>query len=100
MGIFQDYLDELPEFRHYWDATFNERQMTVISQKSGAKVVHYTRLRGMLFCPRRKTVRDTRFRVIELVKIVAYAILTKLHNDSKATYKYLSRSKSEYCWKK
>jgi len=38
--------------------------------------------------------------VIELVKIAADAILTELHDDSKATYKYLSRSKSEYCWKK
>ena len=54
----------------------------------------------MLFSPQRKTVRDTRFRVIELVKIAADAILTELHDDSKATYKYLSRSKSEYCWKK
>ena len=32
MGIFQEYLDELPEFRHYWDATFNERQMAVIHE--------------------------------------------------------------------
>ena len=31
MGIFQEYLDELPEFRDYWDTTSNERQMAVIS---------------------------------------------------------------------
>ena len=100
MGIFQEYLDELPEFKDYWDATFKDRQMAVISRKSGTKVVHYARLRGMLFSPLRKTVRDTRFRVRELAKVAADAILTELHNDSKATYKYLSRSKSEYCWKK
>ena len=100
MGIFQEYLDELPEFKDYWDATFKDRQMAVISRKSGTKVVHYARLRGMLFSPLRKTVRDTRFRVRELAKVAADAILTELHDDSKATYKYLSRSKSEYCWKK
>jgi len=38
MGIFQEYLDELPEFRHYWDATFNERQMAVIHESLGPRL--------------------------------------------------------------
>ena len=73
--------------------------MAVIARKSGSKVLPFSRLRGMLFHPTRKTVRKTRLRVLELAKTAADAILTELHDDTKATYKYLSKSKSEYCWK-
>ena len=40
MGIFQEYLDELPEFRHYWDATFNERQMAARYSVSNGTILH------------------------------------------------------------
>ena len=99
MGIFQEYIDELPEFKDYLNTMYNKKQMAVIARKSGAKVVHFARLRQMLFNPSRKTLRRTRMRTIELAKTAAEAILTELYDEGKATYKYLSRSKSEYCWK-
>ena len=99
MGIFQEYIDELPEFKDYLDTTFQKKQMAVIARKSGSKVVHFARLRAMLFRPSRITIRRTILRVRELGKTAAEAILTELHDEKKATHKYLSCSNSEYCWK-
>ena len=43
--------------------------------------------------------KKTKSRVIELATTAAEAILTKLHDERKATNKYLSSSGLEYSWK-
>ena len=52
--------------------------MTVISHKSGKKVVHFAKLRKYLFDPVRKSDRDTMECTKELAKIAADAILVEL----------------------
>ena len=68
--------------------------MAVIARKSGTKVVHFARLRKHLFSPKRSTVVKTKDRVLELAKTAADAILAELHDEKKATNKYLSSSGS------
>ena len=99
MGMFDEYADELPPFKEYLDLIFKKKQMSVVARKSGSKVVHFARLRQQLFSPTRKTDKNTNRRVTELAETAADAILTELHDETKATFKYLSSSKSEYSWK-
>ena len=98
MGIFSEYEKELPPFKEYIDQTYKRKQMAVISRKSGTKVVHYARIRKTLFSPTRTTDKQTSSRVKELAKIAADAILCELQDKRKATFKYTSRSGSEYSW--
>ena len=99
MNIFKEYIDELPPFKEYWEQTFNKKQTTLIARKSGAKVVHFARLKRELFSPVRSTIKKTKARVTELAETAVDAILTELHDENKATNKYLSVSGSEYSWK-
>ena len=98
LGMFSEYQQELPPFKEYIDLTFKRKQMAVISRKSGTKVVHYARIRKTLFSPARTTDKETDSRVKDLAKVAAEAILCELHDKRKVTYKYLSRSGSEYSW--
>ena len=75
---------------------FKKKQTAVVTRKSGTKVVHLARLRKILFSPKRTTLKKTNQRVKELAKTAANAILTELHDEKKATNKYLSSSRSEY----
>jgi hypothetical protein len=75
---------------------FKKKQMKVISQKDGCKVVHYARLLKSLFSPRREADIMTTDRVHELGSIAASTIITELLDQNKATYKYLLVSKSEF----
>ena len=100
MGIFDEFSNELPPFKEYLCLLFEKKQMSVVARKSGTKVVHFDHLRRQLFSPARKTDRDTSHRVTELAKTAADAVLAELHDEHKATWKYLSASGSEYCWDK
>lgn len=62
-------------------------------------MVHFARLKKELFSPSRSTIKKTKPRAIELAKTASEAILTELHDDKKATNKYLSSSGSEFSWK-
>jgi hypothetical protein len=68
MAIFEEYLNELPPIRTYWDELFSKRQMSVIARKSGTKVVHYARLLNQLFSPTRPADIKTGQRVIDLAR--------------------------------
>ena len=99
MSMFDEFADELPPLREYFEHLYEKKRMSVISRKSGTKVVHLGRMRRELFAPSRKTERDTNKRVQELAKVAANSILTELRDESKATHKYLSRFGKEYSWK-
>ena len=68
MAIFDEYLHELPPFKKYWDELLSKRQMSVITRKSGTKVVHYARLLTQLFAPTRLADMKTGERVIDLAR--------------------------------
>lgn len=99
MDIFKEYREELPEFKEYWEDTFKKRQMSVVARKSGTKVMQFKEAVSHLFNPTRKTDKDTRNRVIELAKVATNSLITELHDKNKATYKYLSISNSDMCYK-
>jgi hypothetical protein len=99
MNIFEEFRDELPPFVEYWNDQFTQRKISPVSKKSGAKVVALNVARKYLFKPVRQTDKDTTDRVIELAKVAVDAIITELHDDSKATHKYVSASGSRYSWK-
>ena len=68
MAIFEEYLQEIPPFKKYWDELLSKRQMSVIARKSGTKVVHYARLLTQLFSPTRLADMKTGPRVIDLAR--------------------------------
>jgi hypothetical protein len=96
MTIFKQYCKELPPFHEYWEIIFKKKQMKVISWKDGSKVVHNARLLKNIFSPLREANLKTTDRVHELGSIAATTIITELLDQNKATYKYLSVSKSEF----
>jgi hypothetical protein len=100
MNIFSEYLDEIVPFREYWEVTFEKKQMSVVARcrKDGTKVVHMARLRMELFSPASLTNIRTSEMLIVLAKTAARAIYDELRDESKATFKYLSVSGSEYSW--
>jgi hypothetical protein len=96
MGMFSEYINKFPPFKKYWEHLFNKKQMIVVASESGAKVLPYADLRKELFHPSDSTNAATNSRLVELAPVVAQAILDELHDQKKATYKYLSISGSEY----
>ena len=71
--------------------------MRPLQSESGAKVLPYAELRKELFHPSDSTNAATNNRLVELAGVAAQAILNELHDEKKATYKYLSISESKYC---
>jgi hypothetical protein len=101
MNIFEEYLEELQPFKEYWSLMFEKKRMSVVvwSSKDGSKVVHMERLRAELFSPTRPTNVKTKEFVVGLANTAAKAICDKLVDESKATYKYTSMSKSDHSYK-
>ena len=73
--------------------------MSVVARKSGTKVMQFKEAVSHLFHPTRKTDKDTRKSVIKLAKVATNSLITELHDKNKATYKYLSISNSDMCYK-
>jgi hypothetical protein len=101
MNIFEEYLEELQPNKEYWSLMFEKKRMSVVvrSSKDGSKVVHMERLRAELFSPTRPTNVKTKEFVVGLANTAAKAICDKLVDESKATYKYTSMSKSDHSYK-
>ena len=78
---------------------FEKKKMTVVASESGAKIVQFEELRKELFHPKDDTNKATDERLVELARIAATAMLQELHDEKKATYKYLSVSESDHSWK-
>ena len=102
MGLFSEFLEELPPFQEYFDTMFERKSMQVVervvNRKSATRVVHLARLRKQLFHPVRKSERDATARMVELAGIAATAIISELRDEKKATHKYLSRFKKNYSY--
>jgi len=92
MSMFSKYLNTLPPFRKYWDHLFEKKQMVVVASESGAKVLQFAELRKELFHPSDPTNAATDRRLVQLARVAAQGILDNLHDQKKATWKYLSIS--------
>jgi hypothetical protein len=64
--------------------------MRVIAAESGATVLQFAEFRKELFHPSDLTNAVTDEQLVELAIVVAQGILDELHNEKKATWKYLS----------
>ena len=73
--------------------------MRVIAAESGATVMQFAELRKELFHPSDATNAATNEHLVELAKVAAQAILNELHDEKKATWKYLSISGSTVSFK-
>ena len=98
MTLFDEYASELPPFKEYLTLMYEKRSSSVVARKSSAKIVTLKHVRRTLFHPKKKTDRKSSRRVRELAAVAAEAIQTELHDENKATRKYLSGSGSDYSW--
>jgi len=89
MDIFKQYREELPPFDEYWEIIFKKKQMKVISQKDGSKVVHYARLLNSLFSPQREADLATTDTVHELGSIAASTIIKELLDQKQSNVQVL-----------
>ncbi len=94
MNMFSKYVDALPPFKEYWEHLFQKKRMVVVVSESGSKVLQFAELRKELFSPSDPTNAATDERLVQLAKVAAQGILDKLHDENKATWKYLSISGS------
>jgi hypothetical protein len=94
MNMFRKYVDGLPPFKAYWDHLFQKKRMMVVASESGVKVLQFNELRKELFSPSDQTNAATNEQLVQLAKVAAQGILDKLHDEKKATWKYLSISGS------
>ena len=94
MNMFQKYVDALPPFKSYLEHLFQKKRMNVVASESGATVLQFAELRTELFSPSDSTNAGTNGRLIELARVAAQGILDELHDEKKATWKYLSVSES------
>ena len=90
MSMFSKYLNMLPLFRKYWDHLFEKKQMVVVASESGAKMLQFAELRKELFHLSDPTNAATDEHLVQLARVAAQGILDKLHDQKKATCKYLS----------
>ena len=98
MSMFSKYLDKLPPFRKYWDHLFEKTQMVVVASESRAKVLEFAELRKELFHPSDPTNAATYECLVQLAQVAAQGILNELHDEKKATWKYLSISGSHFSY--
>ena len=59
MGVFNEYIEELPSFKEYWTFMFDKKQMSVVSRNTGTKVLRIAQLRSELFHPKNQTNKDS-----------------------------------------
>jgi hypothetical protein len=94
MNMFGKYVNAIPPFKEYWEHLYEKKQMRVIAAESGATVMQFAELWKELFHPSDTTNAATNKCLVELAKVAAQGILDKLHDEKKATWKYLSISGS------
>ena len=106
MERFADYRHELQPVEEYYQKFYHvDNKVSIIACQSKSKILSYSDFRRALFYPDDETNRwssatneATDDRVVELAEVAAIALLDELHNETKATWKYLSVSGSEYSW--
>ena len=94
MNMFWKYVDALPPFRSYREHLFQKKRMVIVASESGATVLQFAELRKEMFSPSDQTNAATDGWLLQLAKVASQGILNELHDEKKATWKYLSISRS------
>ena len=97
MKIFDQFLYLTP-FVEYLEFMFTKRRMSVVTRRSGAKVMHMQMARSELFNPTNLTNIDTTTRVVGLGMAAMDTLLREFHDPKKASHMHFLVSKSEYSW--
>ena len=97
MHIFDDLLEELPEFSEYLKSEFEERA-TDCADKAKGKKLHLKELRKELFMPSDPDNIDSTDLLEKVAAVGVQAMIDELLDEKKATYKYLSISGSEFSY--
>ena len=77
---------------------FNKKQISVVAQWSGSKVMHLAEFKKSFFKPSRKTDKQAKNRLLLLAPIATRTIVKEIDNPKKVTYKYTKASKSKHLW--
>ena len=97
MGLFKDIVDKISPFKEFLEHMYEKRKMpTVVGPNT--KEVHLALLRDEPFYPTIEDNLDSTDLVKELAVVSAKAYLDELHNKNKASYKYLSSSRSSFSY--
>jgi hypothetical protein len=83
MNIFEEYRNELPPFKDYWELMYDKKQMKVVCRTDGSSVVHYKRIHNCLFHPFKRSDVETAEQVIELSGVATEALLRELLDEKK-----------------
>ena len=97
MGMMDEWAEELPPFKEYLTRQF-EKKKTSYFASTRAKAVPLKELRKELFHPSDEDNKDSTS-MLEIVAVIASkAWVKELLDESKATFPFMSVSKSEYSW--
>ena len=97
MNIFSELRKELPEFEGYLKYEFETKKNEYVV-KSMTKAVPLKMLVDELFMPRDSDNQESTAMLENIGAKAISVIMTELLDETKATYKYLSISKSIYSW--
>ena len=97
MFIFQDMVEELPEFKLFLVYEFQNKKIGFVV-KSQTKAFPLKKLVEELFTPQDHNKKDSTPMLETLGTIALKAMIKELEDKTKATYNYLSLSGSEYSW--
>ena len=95
--IFQDMAEELPEFKAFLVYEFQNKKTEFVF-KSHTEAFPLKKLVEELFSPQYRDNKDITTMLETLGTIAAKAMIKELEDKTKATYKYLSISGTEYYW--
>ena len=91
IGLFDELIEELPPFKKFLHHINEKKKMPTV-EKSKTRQVHMALLRKELFNPDIEDNISCSDMVKEISIIATEAFLDELHNQNKASYKYLSSS--------
>ena len=97
MGMFEELAEELPEFKDYLTHQFENKQSEFIA-KSGTKSTTWKMLIEELFSPQDEDNKNSTHMLKKVAASAIKAMIDEMEDESKATYKYLSISGSEYSY--
>ena len=97
MNIFDELVSELPEFKEYMTREFETKTSNFVV-KSQTKAVPNKMLLEELFTPSDHDNQDSAEMLEQIAAVGIQALIDELEDQSKATYKYLSMSGSQFSW--
>ena len=97
MGMMTPWSDIIPDFEEYLHHQFHVAKQRKVNE-SGSWAVPLEEVRRELFHPRDQDNKESTALMEELAKVACLAWKAELVDPTKATFQYLSESKSEYSY--